>query len=113
MWIAPRDVRAGERPGIGDGWGFIGQARPGIGVGVSDSKRATATKSLYHELDLATFEERQNVHRIRDIGMDDWEHKVSIILSPQRDCHPRLERVWERRCSMHRSPTATGTHTCT
>lgn len=50
-------------------------------------KRATATKSLYHELDLDRFEEREHVLRIQDPGVDTWEDKVSIILSPERDCH--------------------------
>ena len=53
---------------------------------MSDSKRATATKSLYHEIDLERFEPREGATRIRDMGCDNWENSVSVILSPQRDC---------------------------
>jgi hypothetical protein len=56
-------------------------------VSVSGNKRASASRSLYDELDPETFERREGVHRIRDDGCDGWDDKLPIILSPSHDCH--------------------------
>jgi hypothetical protein len=73
-----------------------------IVVSVSSSSRARANRSEYHELG-DDFEPREGVHKVRDMGADNWEKSISAMLSPSHDCrlsdllHDVVERLEQER----------------
>jgi hypothetical protein len=56
-----------------------------IVVSFSSSPRAKAGRSDYHELG-DNFEPREDVRKIRDMGMDGWQQPISVGLYPSHDC---------------------------